>query len=213
MLEQSLSQDTLNDSDGFEGRQSNAPTPHDGASTTLLVRYQTLLVQIFETPDLAGITAQELENFKRDFQQSRPKAPVPASMLGESQTKPDIAVENGSPSSYDRNDAPKELVRSDPSDDLSDLGYVASSTPRRRSHNTTPSSVPPPASLPPIDVKKTEYLDLNYDSFRNLTLEDIVNQNDVSLGPPKSKDLDSAMDHLLRLQVRLEDVTTSATAE
>lgn len=75
---------------------------------------------------------------------------------------------------------------------------------RQRSRNTTPSSVPPPASLPPIDVKQTEYLDLNYDSFRNLTYEDVVDQNAISSGMPESKNLDGMMTRLQRLQETLE---------
>lgn len=75
---------------------------------------------------------------------------------------------------------------------------------RQRSRNTTPSSVPPPASLPPIDVKQTEYLDLNYDSFRNLTYEDVVDQSAISSGMPESKNLDGMMTRLQRLQETLE---------
>lgn len=75
---------------------------------------------------------------------------------------------------------------------------------RQRSRNTTPSSVPPPASLPPIDVKQTEYLDLNYDSFRNLTYEDVVDQTAISSGMPESKNLDGMMTRLQRLQETLE---------
>ena len=75
---------------------------------------------------------------------------------------------------------------------------------RQRSRNTTPSSVPPPASLPPIEVKQTEYLDLNYDSFRNLTYEDVVDQTAISSGMPESKNLDGMMTRLQRLQETLE---------
>lgn len=75
---------------------------------------------------------------------------------------------------------------------------------RQRSRNTTPSSVPPPASLPPVDVKQTEYLDLNYESFRNLTYEDVVDQNAISSGMPESKNLDGMMTRLQRLQETLE---------
>lgn len=75
---------------------------------------------------------------------------------------------------------------------------------RQRSRNTTPSSVPPPASLPPIETKQTEYLDLNYDSFRNLTYEDIVDQNAISSGMPESKNLDGMMTRLQRLQETLD---------
>lgn len=75
---------------------------------------------------------------------------------------------------------------------------------RQRSRNTTPSSVPPPASLPPIEAKQTDYLDLSYDSFRNLTYEDVVDQNAISSGMPESKNLDGMMTRLQRLQETLD---------
>jgi transcriptional adapter 3 len=75
---------------------------------------------------------------------------------------------------------------------------------RQRSRNTTPSSVPPPASLPPIDNKQTEYLELSYDSFRNLTYEDVVDQTAIPSGMPESKNLDGMMTRLQRLQDTLE---------
>ncbi|KAK7743635.1 Transcriptional regulator [Cytospora paraplurivora] len=75
---------------------------------------------------------------------------------------------------------------------------------RQRSRNTTPSSVPPPASLPPIETKQTEYLDLNYDSFRNITFEDIVDQNASTSGMPDTKNIDGIMTRLQRLSETLE---------
>ncbi|KUI70701.1 Chromatin-remodeling complexes subunit NGG1 [Cytospora mali] len=75
---------------------------------------------------------------------------------------------------------------------------------RQRSRNTTPSSVPPPASLPPIETKQTEYLDLNYDSFRNITFEDIVDQNASNSGMPDTRNIDGIMTRLQRLSETLE---------
>lgn len=75
---------------------------------------------------------------------------------------------------------------------------------RQRSRNTTPSSVPPAASLPPIETKQTEYLDLNYESFRNITYEDIVDQNVSSSHMPESKSLDGIMTRFQRLNETLE---------
>lgn len=75
---------------------------------------------------------------------------------------------------------------------------------RQRSRNTTPSSVPPPASLPPIETKQTEYLDLNYDSFRNITLEDIVDQHASNSGMPDTRNIDGIMTRLQRLSETLE---------
>lgn len=75
---------------------------------------------------------------------------------------------------------------------------------RQRSRNTTPSSVPPPASLPPIETKQTEYLDLNYDSFRNIAFEDIVDHNGSTSGMPDTRNIDGIMTRLQRLSEILE---------
>ncbi|KAJ4397298.1 Transcriptional regulator [Gnomoniopsis smithogilvyi] len=80
---------------------------------------------------------------------------------------------------------------------------------RQRSRNTTPSSVPlVTASLPPIETKQTEYLDLNYDTFRNITYEDIVDQNASSSHMPESRSLDGIMTRFQRLQDTLEKRST-----
>lgn len=79
---------------------------------------------------------------------------------------------------------------------------------RQRSRNTTPSSIPLPASLPPIENKQTEYLDLNYDSFRNITYEDIVDQNASTSHMPESKTLDGVLTRFQRLQDTLEKRST-----
>lgn len=80
---------------------------------------------------------------------------------------------------------------------------------RQRSRNTTPSSVPlVTASLPPIETKQTEYLDLNYDTFRNITYEDVVDQNASGSHMPESKSLDGIMTRFQRLQDTLEKRST-----
>lgn len=79
---------------------------------------------------------------------------------------------------------------------------------RQRSRNTTPSSVPVQASLPPIETKQTEYLQLNYESFRNITYEDVVDQNASSSHMPESKSLDGIMTRFQRLQDTLEKRST-----
>lgn len=80
---------------------------------------------------------------------------------------------------------------------------------RQRSRNTTPSSVPvQQASLPPIETKQTEYLELNYESFRNITYEDVVDQNASSSHMPESKSLDGIMTRFQRLQDTLEKRST-----
>lgn len=80
----------------------------------------------------------------------------------------------------------------------------ASAIARQRSRNTTPSSVPLSASLPPIETKQTEYLDLNYDSFRNITYEDVVDQNASSSHMPESKSLDGIMSRFQKLNETIE---------
>lgn len=80
----------------------------------------------------------------------------------------------------------------------------ASAIARQRSRNTTPSSVPLPASLPPIETKQTEYLDLNYDSIRNISYEDVVDQNASSSHMPESKSLDGIMSRFQKLNEMIE---------
>lgn len=79
---------------------------------------------------------------------------------------------------------------------------------RQRSRNTTPSSVPVQASLPPIETKQTEYLELNYEAFRNITYEDVVDQNASSSHMPESRSLDGIMTRFQRLQDTLEKRST-----
>lgn len=75
---------------------------------------------------------------------------------------------------------------------------------RQRSRNTTPSSVPVQASLPPIETKQTEHLGLEYEAFRNITYEDVVDQNASSSHMPESRSLDGIMNRFQRLQDTLE---------
>lgn len=83
---------------------------------------------------------------------------------------------------------------------------------RQRSRNTTPStstgSVPLQASLPPVENKQTEFLDLNYEAFRNVTYEDLVDQNASGSHMPESKSLDGIMTRFQRLQDTLEKRST-----
>lgn len=78
---------------------------------------------------------------------------------------------------------------------------------RQRSRNTTPSSVPlvtASASLPPIEHKQTEYLDLEYDTFRNITYDDVVDQNASGSHMPESKSLAGIITRFEQLQETLE---------
>lgn len=75
---------------------------------------------------------------------------------------------------------------------------------RQRSRNTTPSSVPVPASLPPIEPKQTDYLDLNYESMRNISYEDVVDQHASSSHMPESKSLDGIMNRFQKLNEMVE---------
>ncbi|CAN8101054.1 unnamed protein product [Discula destructiva] len=82
---------------------------------------------------------------------------------------------------------------------------------RQRSRNTTPSSVPvvtASASLPPIETKQTEYLDLNYDAFRNITYEDVVDHNASGSHMPESKSLAGIITRFEQLQETLEKRST-----
>jgi transcriptional adapter 3 len=68
-----------------------------------------------------------------------------------------------------------------------------------RSRNTTPTSVPPTASLPPIEACDTETLDLRFELIRNLTYEDLVDQGGSTAMIPDSKTLDAIVTRLQRL--------------
>lgn len=75
---------------------------------------------------------------------------------------------------------------------------------RQRSRNTTPSSIPPTASLPPIETVETEYLDLKFDLFRTITYEDLVDPSGSNAVIPDSKSLDGIVSRLQRLQDLVE---------
>lgn len=80
---------------------------------------------------------------------------------------------------------------------------------RQRSRNTTPSSVPLlTASLPPVETKQTEYLDLDYDTFRNIAYDDVVDQNTSASQMPESKSLAGIINRFEELQETLEKRNT-----
>lgn len=82
---------------------------------------------------------------------------------------------------------------------------------RQRSRNTTPSSVPlvtASASLPPVERKQTEYLELDYDTFRNITYDDVVDQNASGSHMPESKSLAGIITRFEQLQETLEKRST-----
>lgn len=79
----------------------------------------------------------------------------------------------------------------------------AGSIARQRSRNTTPSSIPPTASLPPIETVETEYLDLKFELFRNITYEDIMDSAAAS-AIPDSRSLDGTLTRLQRLLETVE---------
>ncbi|KAB5549899.1 histone acetyltransferases subunit 3-domain-containing protein [Coniochaeta sp. 2T2.1] len=72
------------------------------------------------------------------------------------------------------------------------------------SRNTTPNSLPPTASLPPIETQDTETLDLHFDVFRNLTYEDLVDSGASTAIIPDSKALDGIVARLQRLGESIE---------
>jgi len=75
---------------------------------------------------------------------------------------------------------------------------------RDRSRNTTPSAVPPSASLPPIEDVETETLDLRFELFRNLTYEDMVDPSTSNTATPDSKSLDGIISRLQKLGDTIE---------
>lgn len=75
---------------------------------------------------------------------------------------------------------------------------------RQRSRNTTPSSVPATASLPPIETYDTEYLELRIERFRALTADDVVDQGVSNAMMPDAKSLDGMVARLQRLANTIE---------
>lgn len=71
---------------------------------------------------------------------------------------------------------------------------------RQRSRNTTPSSVPPQTTLPPVEIFQSEYFDLKFDLMRNLTYEDLFDSNASGSAIPDSRNLDGISGRLQKLQ-------------
>ncbi|KAK3904738.1 chromatin-remodeling complexes subunit NGG1 [Staphylotrichum tortipilum] len=70
---------------------------------------------------------------------------------------------------------------------------------QQRSRNTTPGPAPPAASLPPFEAVETETIELRFDVFRNLTLDDMVDPPASNSLIPDSKSLDGILTRLQRL--------------
>jgi transcriptional adapter 3 len=83
-------------------------------------------------------------------------------------------------------------------------GGAAAVRQQPRSRNTTPSSLPPAASLPPIETQETETIDLRFDVFRNLTYEDLVDSGASTAIIPDSRALDGIVTRLQRLGESIE---------
>lgn len=83
-------------------------------------------------------------------------------------------------------------------------GGAAAVRQQPRSRNTTPSSLPPTASLPPIETQETETLELRFDVFRNLTYEDLVDSGASTAVIPDSRALDGIVTRLQRLGESIE---------
>lgn len=75
---------------------------------------------------------------------------------------------------------------------------------RQRSRNTTPSSAPTTASLPPIETYDAEYLELRIERFRALTTDDVVDQGVANAMMPDTKSLDGMVARLQRLANTIE---------
>lgn len=73
-----------------------------------------------------------------------------------------------------------------------------------RSRNTTPSAMPPTASLPSTESVDTEMLDLRFDVFRNLTYDDLVDGGSAHAFVPDSRSLDGIILRLQRLAEIIE---------
>lgn len=83
-------------------------------------------------------------------------------------------------------------------------GKKGSGVMRQRSRNTTPSSVPATASLPPIETYDTEYLELRIERFRALTHDDVVDPGVSNAMMPDAKSLDGMVARLQRLANTIE---------
>lgn len=74
----------------------------------------------------------------------------------------------------------------------------------QRSRNTTPSAVPIVAGLPETETVETETIDLQFELFRNLTYEDMVEPVSSTTMIPDSKGLDGLLDRLHKLATMIE---------
>jgi len=75
---------------------------------------------------------------------------------------------------------------------------------QQRSRNTTPSAIPSIASLPPIESVEAETVGLQFEVFRNLTYEDMVDPSSPNTTIPDSKGLDGILTRLQKLGVIIE---------
>ncbi|KAK6949341.1 hypothetical protein Daesc_009416 [Daldinia eschscholtzii] len=70
----------------------------------------------------------------------------------------------------------------------------------KRSRNTTPmSSLPSNASIPPVDIIETEFLDLRLESVRTITYDDLIDSTTSNAVIPDSKSLDGLITRLGKL--------------
>ncbi|KAI0150023.1 histone acetyltransferases subunit 3-domain-containing protein [Hypoxylon sp. NC0597] len=75
----------------------------------------------------------------------------------------------------------------------------------KRSRNTTPmSSLPSTASLPPVDIIETEFLDLKLEHVRNINYDDLVDSSASNAVIPDSKSLDGLITRLNKLNEIIE---------
>jgi hypothetical protein len=75
---------------------------------------------------------------------------------------------------------------------------------QQRSRNTTPSAIPAIASLPPIESVEAETVGLQFEVFRNLTYEDMVDPPAPTSTIPDSKGLDGILSRLQKLSTIIE---------
>ncbi|KAK1755233.1 chromatin-remodeling complexes subunit NGG1 [Echria macrotheca] len=69
----------------------------------------------------------------------------------------------------------------------------------QRSRNTTPSAVPVAAGLPDTETVETETVELQFELFRNLTFEDMVDPVSSAALIPDSRSLDGILERLQKL--------------
>jgi len=76
---------------------------------------------------------------------------------------------------------------------------------QQRSRNTTPSAMLSSANLPPIETVETETVGLQFEVFRNLTYEDMVDSASLNITIPDSKGLDGILTRLQKLGTVIEN--------